>query len=36
VNEAVLFELPYEERWMAAWRSLGVDVTSVAPSAGHA
>jgi putative transcriptional regulator len=36
INEAVLFDLPYEERWLAAWRSLGVDVTSVSPRAGHA
>jgi putative transcriptional regulator len=36
VNEAVLFDLPYEDRWSAAWRTLGVDVTSVAPHAGHA
>jgi len=32
----VLFDLPYEDRWSAAWRSLGVDVTKVSPSAGHA
>jgi putative transcriptional regulator len=36
LNESVLFELPYEERWLAAWRSLGVDVTHVSPRAGHA
>ena len=36
LNEAVLFELPYEERWLAAWRSLGVDVTHVSTRAGHA
>jgi putative transcriptional regulator len=36
VSEAVLFDLPYEDRWNAAWRSLGVDVASVAPQAGHA
>jgi putative transcriptional regulator len=36
LNEAVLFDLPYEDRWMAAWRSLGVDVATVAPHAGHA
>jgi putative transcriptional regulator len=36
LNEAVLFELPYEERWLAAWRSLGVDVTDVSTRAGHA
>jgi putative transcriptional regulator len=36
VNDAVLFDLPYEDRWLAAWRSLGVDVTQVSPRAGHA
>jgi putative transcriptional regulator len=36
VSEDVLFDLPYEERWTAAWRSLGVDVTTVSPNAGHA
>src|SRR5690349_21032009 len=36
LNEAVLFELPYEDRWLAAWRSLGVDVTDVSTRAGHA
>lgn len=36
VSDAVLFDLPYEERWAAAWRSLGVDVTTVSPVAGHA
>jgi putative transcriptional regulator len=36
VSEDVLFDLPYEQRWTAAWRSLGVDVAAVAPGAGHA
>jgi putative transcriptional regulator len=36
VSDAQLFELPYENRWSAAWRSLGVDVASVSPHAGHA
>jgi putative transcriptional regulator len=36
VTDAVLFNLPYEDRWMAAWRSLGVDVTTVSTHAGHA
>ncbi|HMA11925.1 MAG TPA: YqgE/AlgH family protein [Steroidobacteraceae bacterium] len=36
LDESMLYELPYEERWLAAWRSLGVDVASVSPSAGHA
>ncbi len=36
VNDAMLFDLPYEDRWSAAWRSLGVDVATVSPRAGHA
>ena len=36
VSDAVLYDLPYEDRWSAAWRSLGVDVTTVSPRAGHA
>jgi len=35
-TDAVLFDLPYEDRWSAAWRSLGVDPTKVTPRAGHA
>ena len=35
-TDAVLFDLPYEDRWSAAWRSLGVDPTKVTPHAGHA
>ena len=29
LNEALLFDLPYEDRWTAAWRLLGVDVSAV-------
>ena len=36
LDESMLYELPYEERWLAAWRSLGVDVASVSTRAGHA
>jgi putative transcriptional regulator len=36
VSDAVLFDLPYEQRWPAAWRTLGVDVSQVSPRAGHA
>lgn len=35
-SDAVLFDLPYEERWPAAWRLLGVDVNTVSSQAGHA
>ena len=36
LDESMLYELPYEDRWLAAWRTLGVDVASVSPDAGHA
>jgi putative transcriptional regulator len=36
VTDAMLFDLPYEDRWAAAWRSLGVDVATVSTRAGHA
>jgi len=36
LDESMLYELPYEERWLAAWRSLGVDVATVSTHAGHA
>jgi putative transcriptional regulator len=36
LDEAVLFDLPYEDRWLAAWRLLGVDVSTVSLRPGHA
>ena len=36
VSDAQLFDLAYEDRWTAAWRSLGVDVATVSTRAGHA
>ncbi|MGH8299382.1 MAG: YqgE/AlgH family protein [Steroidobacteraceae bacterium] len=32
----VVFELPYEERWIGAWRLLGIDVDRLSLVAGHA
>jgi len=32
----MVFELPFEERWEAAWRSLGIDVARLSSVAGHA
>jgi putative AlgH/UPF0301 family transcriptional regulator len=31
-----VFELPFEERWSAAWRLLGIDVANLSPVAGRA
>lgn len=36
VNDQLLFELPYEDRWLAAWRQLGIDIGSVSLVPGHA
>jgi len=36
LDERVLFELPFEDRWHAAWRNLGIDVGKVSHFAGHA
>jgi putative transcriptional regulator len=36
VDARVVFELPFEERWLAAWQLLGVDVDKLSPDAGHA
>jgi putative transcriptional regulator len=32
----VVFELPFEERWLASWRFLGIDVDQLSPDSGHA
>ena len=36
VDPHVVFELPFEDRWMGAWRVLGIDVERLSPVAGHA
>jgi putative transcriptional regulator len=36
VDPHVVFELPFEDRWMGAWRALGIDVERLSPVAGHA
>jgi hypothetical protein len=36
VSDSLLFDLPYEARWLAAWRQIGVDVASVSAVPGHA
>jgi putative transcriptional regulator len=35
-DERILFDTPFEERWQAAGRLLGVDVATISPQAGHA
>ncbi len=35
-DSRVVFELPFEERWFAAWRLMGIDVECLSLVAGHA
>jgi putative transcriptional regulator len=35
-DEGVLFDVPYEQRWRAAGRLLGIDVMNLGADAGHA
>lgn len=32
----IVFEQPFDQRWAAAARTLGIDITQIAPDAGHA
>ena len=36
IDERIVFELPFEDRWQAAWGLLGVDSSRVSFTAGHA
>lgn len=36
VDERIVFETPYEDRWHAVWRTLGIDVGKLSHIAGHA
>jgi putative transcriptional regulator len=36
MSEQLVFKVPYEERWQAAWQLLGVKSSSVSLVAGHA
>lgn len=36
MSERIVFELPFEQRWAAAWQLLGVDSSRVSLVAGHA
>ncbi|HEY4369785.1 MAG TPA: YqgE/AlgH family protein [Steroidobacteraceae bacterium] len=35
-DERILFDTPFEQRWHAAGRLLGVDLATISPQAGHA
>ena len=32
----IIFDIPYEDRWLAASKSLGIDIWQLSPQAGHA
>lgn len=36
LDAAILFDLPFEQRWAAAARSIGVDLALISQQAGHA
>jgi len=36
VNEQIIYEIPFEQRWQAAWQMLGVHSSRVSLVAGHA
>lgn len=36
VDDRLIFDMPYEERWQAAWHLLGVDSSRVSHQSGHA
>ena len=36
VDEQIVFGTPFEDRWQAVWRQLGIDVGRVSHVAGHA
>jgi putative transcriptional regulator len=35
-DERILFDTPFEQRWRAAGRLLGIDLATISPHAGHA
>ncbi|MFT3907161.1 MAG: YqgE/AlgH family protein [Steroidobacteraceae bacterium] len=36
VNDRLVFDMPYEERWQAAWQLIGVDSKRISHLSGHA
>ncbi|MBX5460682.1 MAG: YqgE/AlgH family protein [Steroidobacteraceae bacterium] len=36
IDAGMVFDLPYEDRWHAAWRLLGIDMTMMSRISGHA
>lgn len=36
LDETIVFETPFEDRWHAVWRRLGIDVARLSSQSGHA
>jgi len=36
MNDKLVFDMPYEDRWQAAWQLLGVDSSRISHLSGHA
>ena len=36
VDERIVFDMPFEDRWHAVWRQLGIDIGRMSHVAGHA
>ena len=32
----IVFDMPFEQRWMSAAQTLGIDISQISPDAGHA
>jgi len=32
----IVFDTPFDKRWMAAAQTLGIDISRISPDAGHA
>ena len=32
----IVFDMPYDQRWMSAAQTLGIDISQISPDAGHA
>jgi len=36
MDEQLIYELPHEQRWQAAWQRMGIDIGRLSGTAGHA
>ena len=35
-SKEIIFDTPFEKRWESAARSMGIDISTMSPHAGHA